>query len=433
MSDERPTLRQRVGAFVMPPVRPVPLRVDDPLHSLWSASCAFRLVTLAYAWMVHATSVGFYIRPGMAWALLGLQTVWSGLVALVLVMLPRWRLGAVVVDQLVTAALMFSTWWVAPQSWWDHNQSLPTTIWVCNAIVTAAIYGGVTWGLLSGIAMALISLRVGGDWGWMAHSPTIPVLASVGISLGAASRGARRSARQLALAYEIRARVAERERLARQVHDGALQVLALTARYGAQGDATAQELGRLAAEQERALRELIATRDETDDLASPVWGGGSQGRRRPSRRNRVGHSSEVSPENAPEMADVRAQLLELASTNVHVSAGADSVWLPNDRADELIAAVRQAVTNTRQHAPGATSYVLLEDVGDDIVVTVRDDGPGIPDGRLAQARADGHIGVSGSIVARLRDVGGEAVLETAPDEGVEWELTLPKIAPTPKS
>jgi 1-acyl-sn-glycerol-3-phosphate acyltransferase len=53
----------------------------------------------------------------------------------------------------------------------------------------------------------------------------------------------------------------ERERLARDIHDSVLQVLALVKRRGAGLDGEAGELARLAGEQEAALRTLVTGRD----------------------------------------------------------------------------------------------------------------------------------------------------------------------------
>uniref|UniRef100_UPI001F52892B ATP-binding protein n=1 Tax=Streptomyces graminilatus TaxID=1464070 RepID=UPI001F52892B len=61
-----------------------------------------------------------------------------------------------------------------------------------------------------------------------------------------------------------------------------------------------------------------------------------------------------------------------------------------------------------------------------VVVTVRDDGPGIPEGRLAQAEGEGRLGVAQSIRGRLRDLGGDAELISVPGQGTEVELTVPK-------
>ena len=59
-------------------------------------------------------------------------------------------------------------------------------------------------------------------------------------------------------ATEIEAASRERERLARGIHDSVLQVLALVQRRGAEAGGEAAEIGRLAGEQEAALRALIA-------------------------------------------------------------------------------------------------------------------------------------------------------------------------------
>ena len=58
---------------------------------------------------------------------------------------------------------------------------------------------------------------------------------------------------------EVEAASRERERLARDIHDSVLQVLAMVQRRGAEAGGAAAELGRLAGQQEAALRALVGT------------------------------------------------------------------------------------------------------------------------------------------------------------------------------
>ena len=89
--------------------------------------------------------------------------------------------------------------------------------------------------------------------------------------------------------------------------------------------------------------------------------------------------------------------------------------------------VREALTNVARHAGrDAKAWVLLEDLGGEVVVSVRDDGVGIAPNRLAEAEREGRMGITRSMRGRVRDLGGTIELETAPGAGVEWELRVPR-------
>jgi signal transduction histidine kinase len=88
--------------------------------------------------------------------------------------------------------------------------------------------------------------------------------------------------------------------------------------------------------------------------------------------------------------------------------------------------VSACLDNVSTHVgPDAPAWVLLEAAADQIHVSVRDEGPGIPDGRLAEAEREGRLGVSSSVRGRVADLGGAAALTTGPF-GTEWELTFPR-------
>jgi signal transduction histidine kinase len=102
------------------------------------------------------------------------------------------------------------------------------------------------------------------------------------------------------------------------------------------------------------------------------------------------------------------------------------VVLAAARARELAAAVGAALANVSMHAgEGARAWVLLEDEGSEVVVSVRDDGRGFGSARLAEARAEGRLGVASSIEGRVRDLGGTMTVESAPGAGTEIELRVP--------
>jgi signal transduction histidine kinase len=85
----------------------------------------------------------------------------------------------------------------------------------------------------------------------------------------------------------------------------------------------------------------------------------------------------------------------------------------------------------RQHAgQGAQAWVLVEDEASLVTVTIRDDGPGIPPGRLTDAAAEGRLGVSHAIRGRIRDLGGSVHIDSGSGHGTEVRLRIPRAAST---
>jgi signal transduction histidine kinase len=186
-------------------------------------------------------------------------------------------------------------------------------------------------------------------------------------------------------------------------------------RRGAALGGEAGELGRLAGEQEVALRTLVSgglvpVSRVSEDAAEGAF---------------VRAVEEPDDDTGP--VDLRTLLAPYAGDRVSFAEPGAPVELAPPAARELAAAVGAALDNVRRHAgPGARAWILLEDEADEIVVTVRDDGPGIPEGRLAQAEGEGRLGVALSIRGRLRDLGGSAELISVPGQGTEVELKVPK-------
>ena len=111
-------------------------------------------------------------------------------------------------------------------------------------------------------------------------------------------------------------------------------------------------------------------------------------------------------------------------TEVGLPAGV--VELPAHTVTELAAVVRACLDNVERHVgPDARAWVLVEDLGDQVEVSVRDEGPGIAEGRLEAAEQEGRLGVVESIRGRVADLGGTATLDTGA-HGTEWTFVVPR-------
>ena len=332
----------------------------------------------------------------MGWLLFAVLIGWSAACGVAYLQGFGRRPAWVLAELAVVVALMLSTVFVASEQWALNNQSWPTTLWATNATISAAILLGPIYGMLTGVVIVAANTVAKGVLNYdLGRNATVVIELAVGLGVGMAAQTARRAHAELERAARLTARTEERERLSRQVHDGAIQVLALVSRRGREIGGETAELAELAGEQERALRRLVSFAD-----AEP----------------RVGA-----------LSDIGALLRRRASDRVSVSVPADPVLLDANVAEELFAAAGNALDNAAAHAgPDARAYVLLEDLGDSVTVSIRDDGVGIPDRRLEEAVSEGRVGIAKSIVGRMNWLGGSAKLNTGPGCGTEWELTIPR-------
>ncbi len=369
----------------------------DPTAPLWRAAQVFRLLSCGYALGFQIAVNADLNHPAVAWSLFAVLTAWSAACAVAYLRGFGRRRAWVIAELGVAVVLMLSTDLVASRRWALDNQSWPTTLWASNATISSAIHFGPAGGMLTSAVLMVTSAAIKGYVNLnLGHNATVIVELAVGLAVGMAARTARRAHDDMQQAARLSAALAERERLSRQVHDGVIQVLALVAKRGHEIGGAAADLAKLAIEQERALRRLVT-------------------------------SVEVDERRDAAAVDVRTLLSRREADGVSMSLPATSVPLARRLAVELDAAVGNALNNVRAHAgDGARAYVLMEDLDDAVSVSVRDDGVGIAAGRLAEAAGQGHIGISESIVGRLKSAGGSARLHTDVGSGTEWELTVPR-------
>jgi signal transduction histidine kinase len=209
---------------------------------------------------------------------------------------------------------------------------------------------------------------------------------------------------ELAVAHHEAGVVAERERLAREVHDTLAQgytsivVLAQTA---------AAQLGTDPA----AARERLALIEEVarENLAEA--------------RAMVAAFSPVPLEDAT-LVEALSRLAERFGRETGMSTRVDTAALDGvpalSRNDEvvLLRGAQEALSNVRRHA-GASAVVLrLSTVGGAVSVHVEDDGVGFD-----PSAADGH-GLAG-LRSRVAEVGGELDVVSAPGEGTRVTVRVP--------
>jgi signal transduction histidine kinase len=190
-----------------------------------------------------------------------------------------------------------------------------------------------------------------------------------------------------------RIRTEERAHLSAQLHDSVLQTLALIQRVD--DPRRAQSLAR---RQERELRGWLY--------------GGEQ----------------------PGQAATLANALRAAADDVeeHYGVAVDLVQPSDGPLDDdlaaLAAAAREAMTNAGRHA-GVEEISVLARVGEgEASVFVRDRGAGFDPDAVAEDRR----GVRESIVGRMERAGGRATVVSAPGEGTEVELVLPRRVGQPR-
>ncbi|EFL14704.1 two-component system sensor kinase [Streptomyces sp. C] len=394
--------------------RVVRMSVEQPL---WRALTAYRLLTMVYAALLFAAAYRKFDQPGVAVGYLSLLAVWTLATHRRVANAASCTKGFLVADLAVAlTGILLTPLADTHQRITEGGPTLPS-IWTAGSVLAFALKGGWRWAGFASTFVAAANLVIhGGD-------PTRDTLHNVllvwvaSIAIGYVVEVARASEATLARALEIEAATRERERLARDIHDGVLQVLAMVQRRGTELGGEAAELGRMAGEQEVALRTLV-----------------SSGLVQPSRVSRDGSlgalvdTYEVEEPGAEEAElDLRSLLAPHAGSRVSFAEPGSPVVLPAPAARELAAAVGAALDNVRKHAgEGASAWILVEDWGDEVIVTVRDDGPGIPAGRLDQAEGEGRMGVALSIRGRLRDLGGSAELVSVPGQGTEVELKVPR-------
>lgn len=357
-----------------------------------------RWVFLAHAVLMTVVRWDTVAHPGWMLALLTVMLVWTAIVTVQSRLRGlRWR-PVVAVDLAVSVLVTVTSRVVL-------GPGVPTAgfegvgyYWVvCAPLAVALSYGGVAGALAALLIILPGAFGVGHGhlWAWSAD---LLLLASCW-GAGRLMDQMRSLLAENQRSHAITAQMAERERLGRIVHDGALQVLSMVEREGPELGERGVVLAGLAREQGAQLRRLL--------------------------QSAAGESAlEADPDSGT--VDLVATIEDHGSESVTVSAMAGELLLPAETVHEIDAALQQVLSNVAQHAgPGAHCWILIEQEERTIVISVRDNGVGMSPEQADQASREGRMGISRSIIGRIHDVGGTSEMTSAPGHGVEWEFRVP--------
>lgn len=359
--------------------------------TMFRALAALRLVVLLNSLGIYLWRYDGYDHPAVGAFVMVALVLWTAFSMWAYAAPHRRRPWLLVADLVVALAAIGISPYVKGEG---LNATLPG-FWVMGVVLAWAILWRWAGGLAAGVVVSVADLSIREDFSQKAYG-NIFLLILGGTIVGFLSGLLQQMAAQRDRAERAEAAAEERQRLARVVHDGVLQALALVQRRAPELGPEGVELGQLAGEQEVRLRGLV--QQDSRDLLAPLGD-----------------------------LDLVELLTALQTPHVHVAVPGTRATMPAERASEVVSAVESCLSNVRHHVGrDADAWVLLEDLGDRWVVSVRDDGPGIPEGRLEASAAEGRLGVQQSIVGRLRDLGGTATVHSAPGQGTEWELSVPR-------
>jgi signal transduction histidine kinase len=363
---------------------------------MWRVVAVFRVITLGYAALLILRARSHYGHPVGGLIALAFMVGWTILTVAAFARPSGRKPWLIVADVAVAVTLVLSTRLIDTPARISNGAPTIPGIWSCSAVLACAVAGGPWVGLAGAVTVSAADLAERQAFLPQSTFTNIVIVLIAGGVGGYVVRLSLQTEEAVDRAARTEAAVAERDRIARGIHDSVLQVLALVSSRGRELGGEAAELGRLASEQESALRALVS-------------------------------GTTTEPDAETGQIDVRGLIEPLADGRITVACPATPVLLPAAAARAVGGAARAAVDNVRRHAGnGARGWVLVDDEGTAIRVSVRDDGPGFATGRLTDAAAAGRLGVSQSIVGRMRDVGGTATVTSAPGQGTEVDLSVPR-------
>lgn len=374
--------------------------VRDPqlLRTIFRSAGWARLGLVLHLLVVNAGRFPQVEQPVLLVLACLVVTVWSGVAFVWNQRRGQRTLLEITIDMAVTVLVVASSRFILGEQLLRESYLGVAVYWMLAAPAVIAICRGAWAGLAAGAFVGALSFLQAPSVAPRAWSDMI-LMTAIPYFVGLLMRQLSITIQQRDRNFATAAALEERERLNRIVHDGVLQVLAMVAREGNELGPRGKMLAVLARKQEDQLRATL--QDKRVDVA---------------------HGRFLKADTT----DITTMLDKHQSRSVTVSTMAGELAMASPRAKELDAVITEVLSNVFKHAGvDARAWILLEQEGDDLIITVRDDGVGMSKQQLEEAAASGRLGVKESIIGRIIDLRGTSTLHSAPGEGTEWEFRVP--------
>ena len=359
-------------------------------RGLFAGIAAFRWA--AWAWMATVLVVADdpLEHPVVAAALVGVALAVTATATFLLRAAPDLlaRPAAVVAELAVGFGLLAGDGWVYDEGHaFAASQSLGSA-WPLAGVLSAGVVMGTGEGVAAGVVLGagrLLGAELNGADNWdggkvLSIASTTVLYALAGGVAGFVAGRLRTAERQISAARA-------REEVARTLHDGVLQTLAIVQRR-----ATDPDLARLAHEQERDLREFLYG-------AQPAAGGAL----------------------GPALRREAARFEDRFDGRASVVVADDLPALTPDCVAALAGAVGEALTNAGKHADAGTVTIFVEPAeGGGVFCSVKDDGGGFDGATVPEG-----VGLARSIRGRVEELGGRVEVDARPGRGTEVRLWVP--------
>ncbi len=349
------------------------------VRSFLQGVVAFRWLTIGWAAVGVVISDEHLVHRTAAWLLVAAAVLFTATTTALVRQAPDKLLHplAILVEFAIGAALLIADGWVYADT---RPQSLPWA-WPAGSIISGAIAFGVQAGLFLAVALGIASfvgegLNAGGanEWGVAASSKLALYVLAAAVA-GYVTRRLRQAEEQVSVARA-------REEVARTLHDGVLQTLAVVQRRSDD-----QELADLAREQDRELRHfLFGTGVDDKPLSAALHDAASRTERS------FGLATQIV---------VADDLPDLTPAKVRAIGGA----------------VGEALANAGKHARATRVVVYVEPDDSGIFCSIKDDGEGFD----PETAHEGQ-GLRRSVRGRIDDVGGRVEISSRPGRGTEIRL-----------